>query len=680
MRDTKGRFKKGFDGMRPVGMKKAKLDSFKKKAPEKTLNAPVNSASSGFGPKNVAAPNGARVNVNVGAIKRGPSMDGSTGVKRGGAMITKTQGDVVRGDTNLIGMPSNKLSKGQKDRLATRDANMLTGARNKKRWLGGEQRNPAEAVQASNNAKLQDARTMTPAQKIANYQEMHGKKPSAAATKKLGPDRASIAFTNDGIAARQASKPKIERKSTAQMVREQEARDALKPAGADQQKVVAPSAMTHDEALARMNEINNRLGAAHDARVARGGKTTSAEEKRLKKEFEAARQVRQDIAMRNANSRPVHVPTAAEKAASDKMSAAARDRAAKPTVGGGRQKADLGSMITDFAASKGISESQLKAGGNDQKAVVKPKGRYAKVVAEARIPTRNNNGDWMQNRRAQARTERRVAQMKVEKADTWGDRKVSINGVPQGSVRKRTTGEPVMDGRIRIGSYAPRGYTVKTKSGQNRVGTGDNRLGPNLQSLSMANDEERKRKAQTRLDKLKGGVESRKAQRRAAPRMAEKLNAKIIASQTDGTNQWNRTKQQRLDQEKTIRQRNLAEKLARPRTKDRLRAGAERRKLQLELKRTAADDGTLQTQGFGGNITKLRNGKFADLDRGTYTKDAWPRESNGVQITTQKNKRTGVVRVRSVPLHGAASNTYYVNAAKQRKARLKEIAARNARY
>jgi hypothetical protein len=51
-----------------------------------------------------------------------------------------------------------------------------------------------------------------------------------------------------------------------------------------------------------------------------------------------------------------------------------------------------------------------------------------------------------------------------------------------------------------------------------------------------------------------------------------------------------------------------------------------------------------------------------------------------VQITTQTNKRTGVVRVRSVPLIGSATNTYYVNRAKYRKAEQKRIAERNAAF
>jgi hypothetical protein len=266
MRDTKGRFKQGFDGMRPVGLKKAKLKSFKAKQPEKTLNVPVNNRSTGFanpGTRTIptSAPENARVNVNVGALKRGPSLDGSTGVRVGGAKITKTQGAVTRGDVST-GMASVKLSKGQKDRLATRDKNMLTGARNKKKRLaGGEQANPAQAVQAENNAKLQDARTMTPAQKISNYQDMHGKKPSAAAAKML-----EIGAARDRHKAEDQKRADLEAKQRASgfPVAKDAARDkylakSLKdtrdrelreinakyaPGGKDQQTVVSPKRET----------------------------------------------------------------------------------------------------------------------------------------------------------------------------------------------------------------------------------------------------------------------------------------------------------------------------------------------------------------------------------------------------------------------------------------------------
>lgn len=234
MRDSKGQFKKGFNGMKPVRPKSALAKKLAKR-PEKTLNVVANNRSSGFGKNAAMAPDNARVNVNVGAIKRNSgSLDGlNPGVAPGNAMITKTQGNVTRGDRNT-GMVSVKLSKGQKQRLAARDAGMQAGRRNKlKAKAAGSPKPMVEpsgvAAQRANNAKLLDARTMTPEQKIENYKTMHGKAPSAAAVKKLqakapaekkdqsfagGAIKPGNIQLNRAIESRVANKPKFERTSS----------------------------------------------------------------------------------------------------------------------------------------------------------------------------------------------------------------------------------------------------------------------------------------------------------------------------------------------------------------------------------------------------------------------------------------------------------------------------------
>jgi hypothetical protein len=421
--------------MKPVRPKSALARKLAKR-PEKTLNVPIaDHQTVRFGGDAKLASPGARVNVNVGAIDRGSSAPrpgdkkGSrpTMIKSGGAMITKTQGDVTRGDRN-IGGAGVKLSKGQQDRLAARDAGILKG-RDKKLKAKGAPRplvQPKQAqVQDANNAKLLNGTEMSAQTKIDNYVKMHGKQPPAKQVEKLKKAEERKVTINDGIAARQAAKPKFERTVTpggeraarqaaalkpagkketmrdyvdktaapAPALKQSELDNAqklaekmgfLKPAGGDQKTVVgnAPAAkeMTHDEAFAQQKRAMAALDAAKAARIARGGKSTSAEEKRLKKEFETARDLRVSIALKNANSQSASAPklTDAQKAVNDaQFNRPQSQRVINPTgrSSSGRSRNKLGDALTGFMESKGISAEDLRPGGGPTGTLTPPTGK-----------------------------------------------------------------------------------------------------------------------------------------------------------------------------------------------------------------------------------------------------------------------------------------------------------------
>jgi hypothetical protein len=281
MRDTKGRFRKGFDGMRPVGVNPLNARKKHKEAVAKrTINAPLASGTTFDKPgsshgSGTFVPGAGPTRVNVATR----DLNAQGHAKPGTAKITKThavgpQGSVTRGDLNTqqVGV---KLSKAQQERVLARPKAIKAGAAKKKRALaGGEQANPAQAVQAQNNAKLMDARTMTPAQKISNYQDMHGKKPSAAAAKML-----EIGAARDRHKAEDQKRADLEAKQRASgfPVAKDAARDkylakSLKdtrdrelreinakyaPGGKDQQTVVSPSPV--EERKVTINEgIANR--------------------------------------------------------------------------------------------------------------------------------------------------------------------------------------------------------------------------------------------------------------------------------------------------------------------------------------------------------------------------------------------------------------------------------------
>lgn len=466
MRDRKGQFLKGFDGMKPVRPDfKKRIENHKKAVAKRTINAPLASGTTFAAPGSARGDGtftpggGGKLRVNV--ATRDLNAQGHAQI--GTAKITKTQvvgpqGSVNRGDVNT-GQVGVKLSKAQQDRVVARKQELLAGRdKSMKRRAAisaakkGEQRNPAEAVQAANNAKVMNAAEMSPQQKIEAYQLMHGKAPSAAATKKLnaagkretardfaekttvnkptefskaeldaaqkkiddltvkgilkpaGADqqkvvsainekhRAAVEAKKvksqnqydaylDGMkpagggerAARQAAQAEAEKANRAMQNRQaREQLDAMKAGGGNQNAVASPSApatsKSYDELYKDQKNLEANLASLRSARLARGGKTTSAEEKRMKAEIEETKKNKLAASAREAKERAKNMPD--PRLAADWIpEGSALDLKSKQR--GGRANA-LGNALTSFLEKKDIGAKDLKPSGGDQQRVVPP--------------------------------------------------------------------------------------------------------------------------------------------------------------------------------------------------------------------------------------------------------------------------------------------------------------------